>query len=304
MFVDFKSILAATCKAKPSRIVFSDAYDSRMLEAAAYLLGESLMSEIHLIGQASDCRSIAGFSKVASNDRIFWHKPDDSSDEGRQRFAAQLVASGTAHAALGGNIATTAAVIRAGIKGIGLADGIKTVSGSFIMHHPQSKETYLFADCGVVVQPTAEQLIDIAKESVKTWEALTGHPAKVAFLSFSTKGSATHERQNFMEKAAAEFKKQCPEVISDGELQFDAAISPEIAGRKAPGSPLSGHANCFIFPSLEAGNIAYKITQRLAGYEAYGPILQGLKKPFSDLSRGSTIDDIIQSAMIAVLRAS
>jgi phosphotransacetylase len=169
---------------------------------------------------------------------------------------------------------------------------------------PAPESVYLYADCGVVIAPTDRQLLDIAETSVATWRRLVPDvPPVVAFLSFSTVGSAKHEHQERMAEAAAAFKARCPDVESDGELQFDAAFDREIGAKKAPGSAVPGRANCFIFPTLDAGNIAYKITQRLAGFEAYGPILQGLAKPFSDLSRGSTDADILASAYVNLIRA-
>jgi len=200
-----------------------------------------------------------------------------------------------------------------------------SVSGSFIMDRPGGPlpggdrpqwngsgedglgeaHTYIYADCGVVIDPTVEQLCDIARESVRTWQGVLagrGDPV-VAFLSFSTRGSASHPFQEKMAKAAALFHERHPEIKSDGEMQFDAAFDVAIGNRKCPGSPVPGAANIFIFPDLNAGNIAYKITQRLAGFSAYGPILQGLAKPFSDLSRGATIEDIVTAANISLLRS-
>jgi phosphotransacetylase len=161
------------------------------------------------------------------------------------------------------------------------------------------EQVYLYADCGVVIAPTEKQLLDIASESVKTWNCVFPEKAPVvAFLSFSTKGSAAHEQQEKMASVAAKFKELFPNIESDGEFQFDAAFDSVIGASKAPGSLIPGRANCFIFPDLNSGNIAYKITQRLAGFQAYGPILQGLAKPFCDLSRGSTVEDILASCYI------
>jgi phosphate acetyltransferase len=160
-------------------------------------------------------------------------------------------------------------------------------------------EMLLFADCGVVIEPTVEQLVQIAHASVSTWTTLIPHiPPKVAFLSFSSKGSARHKESEKVSAAAALFKERFPDVVSDGELQFDAAFVPKVARVKAPESPIAGQANCFIFPNLNAGNIAYKLVQRLAGYRAYGPILQGLAKPFSDLSRGASVQDLVTCTYI------
>ena len=227
--------------------------------------------------------------------------------------AATLVQRGAAQAGLGGVVAPTAEVIRAGLKVIGCAPGIKTISGAFFMHKKIASrddsggqsmlDTLLFADAAVVVEPSEDQLVDIAAATVATWQRMVDkHPAKVAFLSFSTKGSARHQAAERTRRAAAQFKKLYPEIQSDGELQLDAALVPAIRSHKAPNSSLEGSANCLIFPSLEAGNIAYKITQQLGGYQAYGPLLQGLNCSFSDLSRGATVDDVVSSIGLALVQ--
>ena len=223
--------------------------------------------------------------------------------------AGELLYEGVVDAVIAGTVATTGEVIRAAISSVGLARGTRTVSGSFIMDRAVSGSldghTYIYADCGVVIEPTVEQLCDIAWESVRTWQGVLadrGEPV-VAFLSFSTKGSASHGSQEKIAQAAALFKDRHPEIKSDGEMQFDAAFSREVGTKKSPGSPVPGAANIFVFPDLNSGNISYKITQRLAGFSAYGPILQGLAKPFSDLSRGASVDDIVTSAHINLLRS-
>ena len=167
------------------------------------------------------------------------------------------------------------------------------------MAHPKTNKVILFGDCGVNPEPDFEQLEAIAKQCMHTWKHLQNEKPKLAFLSFSTKGSANHPSLDKVKKAAELFQKNNPEEISDGELQFDAAWNHSIQIQKAPKSPLSGEANCFIFPDLNSGNIAYKIIQQLAGYHAFGPILQGFSKPLMDLSRGSTVQDIIYTAKIA-----
>lgn len=219
--------------------------------------------------------------------------------------SAYLLSKDIVQTSVAGAAHTTGEIIKAGIQGVGLAEGVKTVSGSFIMEKPETNQTFIYADSGVVIQPTKEQLVDIAFESVKTWNKVLSHLGEpvVAFLSFSTKGSATHENVNLVNSAANMFKEIMPEIKSDGELQFDAAFSQSVGRRKAPDSPVPGKANIFIFPNLDAGNIAYKITQRLAGFGAYGLILQGLAKPYSDLSRGASPHDIEASVYINALRS-
>lgn len=160
-----------------------------------------------------------------------------------------------------------------------------------------------YADCGVLPEPTAEQLSEIAFTTAQNFKNVTEGEPRVAFLSFSTKGSAAHPSVVKMQQAFEIFKKNAPDIIADGELQFDAAFMPQVSARKAPGSPLKGEANVFIFPDLNAGNIAYKITERLAGAQAIGPIVQGLRRPYCDLSRGCCANDIVDVTAISCLMA-
>jgi len=301
----FLEDLRQRCQAAPGRIGFPDSDDARIWAVTDRLLAEGAVREVLYFTPEKETRRRAGEQGIdlaRHGSRLKFPLTAPLPTSGRLAAAASLLAQGDLDAALAGNIATTAEVIRAGLGGVGLASGVRTVSGSFIMNRP-GEALHLYADCGVVITPTVRQLVDIALESVRTWRLLVPsvEPA-LAFLSFSTKGSANHEAQARMAEAAALFRAEHPDVASDGELQFDAALDPEIGQRKAPGSAVAGRANCFIFPSLDAGNIAYKITQRLAGYEAYGPILQGLAKPFSDLSRGSTVNDILASAYVNLQR--
>ncbi|MBM4251574.1 MAG: phosphate acetyltransferase, partial [Deltaproteobacteria bacterium] len=315
-FLPFKDRLKNECRLVPGRLGLTDSADPRALSVALQLLSEGTVASVSLYTAKSDTLELArdhGIDLERVSTGLVWAAPTGTQlgSAARQQLAATHLVSGQLDAVLGGNQATTAEVIRAGIKTVGLATGIKTVSGSFIMHRPagalgalSSEATYLFADCGVVISPTTEQLIDIAAASVQTWQELQPDvPARVAFLSFSTKGSAHHAAQATVAAAAQGFRAAYPSIISDGELQFDAAFDVAIAARKAPGSPVAGQANCFIFPDLNAGNIGYKLAQRLGGFEAYGPILQGLRLPMNDLSRGATVDDMLNSAYIALSRS-
>lgn len=214
-------------------------------------------------------------------------------------FAASIVALGEADGTVAGAYSSTAEVIRAGLYCVGSASGIDLVSSMFLMVREHT--VYSYADCAVVPDPTPGQLAVIAETTARNHLLLTGSSPRVAFLSYSTKGSAEHDHVDRVRQGLGLFRASCPEIVADGEIQFDAAIDPQIADRKAPGSPLGGDANVLVFPDLDAGNLAYKITQRLGGFMAFGPILQGLTKPCLDLSRGCTADDIVQVAAIAAV---
>ncbi len=216
-------------------------------------------------------------------------------------FAASLVALGHADASVAGAVHTTGDVIRAGLQFVGLAEGITTVSSLFLM--VKGDEALSFADGAVVPSPDSDQLAAIAKATSHNHELFTGEPARVAFLSFSTKGSAEHDDVQKVRAALERFRNIAPDVDADGELQFDAAYVDAIAKSKAPGSPVAGKANVFVFPDLNAGNIGYKIAQRLGGYAAFGPVVQGLAKPCLDLSRGCNSTDIVNTAVLASIMA-
>lgn len=219
-------------------------------------------------------------------------------------FGALLVKSGRADGSVAGAAHATGDVIRAGLFCIGLAPGIKVVSSSFMMVMPTGK-VYMYSDGAVVPDPNAEQLASIAVSAAALHKALTGEEPIVAMLSYSTKGSAEGPSIEKVRQATAMVREMRPDLRIDGELQVDAAIVPAIAAKKAPESAVRGEANVFIFPNLDAGNIAYKITQRLAGAQAIGPLVQGLEKPAFDLSRGCNASDIVNVAAInALLSAS
>jgi phosphate acetyltransferase len=226
----------------------------------------------------------------------------------RLYFGDLMVREGLADGLVAGSIASTPDMVRAAFQCVGTAPGIKFGSSVFIMELAQptlaGDKILLYADSGVNINPTPEQLVDITIATIRTHKALIGGQARVAFISFSTKGSAKHELVDKMVRGTELTKKRVEDLkldaIVDGELQADAALVPAVAAGKCPNSPIRGNANILIFPDLQSGNIAYKLTERLAGAIAYGPIMQGLAKPVNDLSRGCSADDIVGVAAITV----
>jgi phosphate acetyltransferase len=212
-------------------------------------------------------------------------------------FGAMMVREKLAAGAVAGSINTTGEVLKAAIQIVGLMKNINVVSSSFLMVL-KNGEILTFADCAVIPDPDPKQLASIAISSAQTHQKLVGTEPSVAMLSFSTKGSAKHPLADKVIEALQLVKNIEPSLNIDGELQFDAAYIPEIGNRKAPGSTVAGKANVFIFPDLNAANIGYKLVQRLAGAEAIGPVIQGLAKPYNDLSRGCSVDDIVNVAAI------
>ena len=229
-------------------------------------------------------------------------------EDGALVRAAGMLTEGAVDGVVAGAIHTSAEVIRTGLKEVGLRRGVRTLSSSFFMEvrdfRGRGSEVLTFTDAGVVPNPGPRSLVEIAGEAVRLRRQVVGDEPRVAFLSYSTRGSAAGRSVDRVRKAVESFRKLFPEVPADGELQADAALIPAVARAKAPGSAAGGNANILVFPSLDAGNIAYKLVERLAGAKALGPILQGLRFPLNDLSRGASVGDIVHVAAITALMAA
>jgi phosphotransacetylase len=311
-----------TAAARDGRVVLAEGDDPRVVEAAARLLDRGV-GAVHLVVRSED-RPIAAL-RDRSGGRLVVHHLDELAADPRLRaaieaalagrelgpsaiarlgrdpvaLAAAMVRLGDVDAAVAGAVTESAAVARAAIRIVGRAAGRSTVSGAFLMLLPDGRPV-TFSDCAVVPVPTADQLVEIAADAAALHDRLTGEAPAVAFLSFSTLGSASHPSVDLVREAVARFRARLPDVAADGELQFDAAFVPAVAARKAPRSAVAGRANVFVFPNLDAGNLGYKIAERLGGATAIGPLLLGLARPMNDLSRGCSVDDIECVALVSV----
>jgi len=314
--------IKAKAKSNKKHILLPDALDERSIQAARILVDEGIAS-ISLVGNENQIREKAEKLNVKLNG-IFIIDPEKHSKlqsfanefynarkaKGKEVsfeeatntvknplfFAAMFVKAGLADGSVAGSLSTTGDVMRAGILGIGTMPGISIVSSFFLMIMPD--KFYAFADCAVVPNPDSKQLADIAISTADNFKKLTGQEPKVAMLSFSTKGSAKHELIDKVIEATKIAQSKRPDLLIDGELQLDAAIVPKVAAQKCPGSKVAGDANVLIFPDLNAANIGYKMAQRIGKAEAIGPVVQGLSRPFFDLSRGCSVDDIVNTVAI------
>ena len=279
----------------PARVVLADLGDPRADFAAIQLVDEGLVQPIHPIGDRGDEQQAEAIARAEAAGL-------DVADP--VVAATVLVRSGAADAAVAGASRPTADVMRAGLKVLGAAPGVDLVSSCFLMVLADGR-TVAYGDCGVVPDPDEVQLAAIAASTADTWRSLVASGSvapRVAMLSYSTRGSAEHPRVDKVREATRRLIEARPDLVVDGELQFDAAMVPAVAAAKAPGSPVSGAADVLVFPDLDSGNIAYKVTERLGGARAYGPLLQGLDGVLHDLSRGCSAADIVDVAVIAGLQ--
>ncbi len=315
-------------------IVLPEGHDPRIIDAAKQI-AEKMIAKVIVLADADELNDID--SSIQSDHLCIWnYKTSEHREQlgeafqvvrvhkgitreqameamdDRLYFANMMIRNGLADGLVAGSIASTADMLRASFQCIGTADGINIASSSFLMElaspSPAGDRVLAFADCAVNPNPSADELVDIALSTAQTHTALVGTQPRVAFLSFSSRGSAKHELVEKVQTATAKAKETVAakglDMLIDGELQLDAAIVPKVAAKKCADSPLKGAANILIFPDLQAGNIGYKLTERLAGAKALGPVLQGLAKPVNDLSRGCSVDDIIGVAVITACQAA
>lgn len=284
-------------RAAPVTVALADGRDQRAVAAAEHLDREGLAVPVLVDDPAAFCSPAVRAAAEASEQRERIDLDDPL------HMAALMVAAGEASACVAGASRPTPDVVRAALFCIGVAPDADMVSSSFLLVLPDGTPV-VYGDCGVVPEPSPEQLASIAVASAATYRALVGDEPRVAMLSYSTKGSAGGPRVDRVRAAVEIVRRRAPGLAVDGELQFDAAISPEVAESKAPGSSVAGRANVFVFPDLDSGNIAYKITERLGGARAFGPLLQGTAGVIHDLSRGCRADDIVTVAVIAACQAA
>ena len=331
--MSFVESMKAKAKGYQNKLVLPEGTEPRTVQAARIIVDEKIASEVILLGEESAVAAVAKSVNVSLNgikvinplksawlddfSNTYYEKrkakgitPEQARADisGLLRFGAMMVNKGYADAMVSGAESTTADLLRAGLTVIGTAPGSKTASSCFVMEMQDKKwgsdGMMIFSDCAVIPQPSSEQLADIAMSAAKSCREFLGVEPAVALLSFSTKGSGGNDPAVLaVQEAVKILDGRKPDFVYDGEMQADAALVPSVTQKKAPGSPVTGKVNTIVFPNLGAGNIGYKLVQRLAGAGAYGPFLQGFAKPISDLSRGCSVDDIVTTAAVTLVQA-
>ncbi len=326
------ALLLSDPRPEPATIAMSEGTDPRIVEGALAAVKQGF-AHVILVGDASTIEAELAKHNAQGCDGVEVHDPENSPlhDEFAKAFfelrkhkgvdevkaqaavqdhltyAALLVRQGYADGTVGGAVETTSNVVRTAIQIIGKAPSAKLVSSFFLMYPPdaapEGARAMVYSDSGLVIDPNAEEMAAIAVDASTSFRALMRDDPKVAMLSFSTKGSAKHPMTEKVVEATARVKSDHPDLNVDGELQFDAAFVPSVGASKSPGSDVAGQANVMVFPNLDAGNIAYKITQRVGGYTAIGPVLQGLAQPANDLSRGCVASDVTEIIAVTILQS-